>query len=83
MRTVSKLLKHWFRLEEYGTSPGKELLAGVTTWVTMVYIVAVNPLMLENAQMDFGAVFTATCVAAAFGSIFMGTGLGVECVFHL
>jgi len=72
LRTVLKLLQDWFRLEEHGTSPGKELLAGVTTWVTMVYIVAVNPLMLENAQMDFGAVFTATCLAAAFGSIFMG-----------
>jgi AGZA family xanthine/uracil permease-like MFS transporter len=48
------------------------VLAGATTWVTMVYIVAVNPLMLENAQMDFGAVFVATCLAAAVGSMFMG-----------
>ena len=38
----------------------------------MVYIVAVNPLMLENAQMDFGAVFVATCLAAAVGSMLMG-----------
>ena len=48
------------------------MLAGATTWVTMVYIVAVNPLMLENAQMDFGAVFVATCLAAAVGSVLMG-----------
>jgi AGZA family xanthine/uracil permease-like MFS transporter len=48
------------------------VLAGATTWVTMVYIVAVNPLMLENAQMDFGAVFVATCLAAAVGSVLMG-----------
>ena len=38
----------------------------------MVYIVAVNPLLLENAQMDFGAVFVATCLASAFGCILMG-----------
>ena len=66
------MLKDWFKLAEQGTSVGKEVLAGATTWVTMVYIVAVNPLMLENAQMDFGAVFVATCLAAAFGSMFMG-----------
>ena len=66
------MLQDWFKLAEQGTSGGKEVLAGMTTWVTMAYIVAVNPLMLENAQMDFGAVFVATCLAAAFGSIFMG-----------
>ena len=67
-----QVLQDWFKLAEHGTSLGKEVLAGATTWVTMVYIVAVNPLMLENAQMDFGAVFVATCLAAAFGSMFMG-----------
>ena len=66
------MLQDWFKLTEQGTSVGNEVLAGATTWVTMVYIVAVNPLMLENAQMDFGAVFVATCLAAAFGSMFMG-----------
>ncbi|MCH2460250.1 MAG: NCS2 family permease [Gemmatimonadetes bacterium] len=66
------MLQDWFKFTEQGTSPGKEVLAGATTWVTMAYIVAVNPSMLENAQMDFGAVFVATCLAAAFGSIFMG-----------
>ena len=67
-----QVLRDRFKLAEQGTSVGKEALAGATTWVTMVYIVAVNPLMLENAQMDFGAVFVATCLAAAFGSMFMG-----------
>ena len=67
-----QVLQDWFKLAEHGTSFGREVLAGATTWVTMVYIVAVNPLMLENAQMDFGAVFVATCLAAAFGSMFMG-----------
>ena len=69
---ILRPLQSWFKLAEHGTSVGKEVLAGATTWVTMVYIVAVNPLMLENAQMDFGAVFVATCLAAAVGSMFMG-----------
>ena len=85
------MLQDWFKFTEQGTSPGKEVLAGATTWVTMAYIVAVNPSMLENAQMDFGAVFVATCLAAAFGSIFMGAvanlpvalapGLGLNAFF--
>ena len=86
-----QVLQDWFKFAEQGTSLGKEVLAGVTTWVTMAYIVAVNPSMLENAQMDFGAVFVATCLAAAFGSIFMGAvanlpvalapGLGLNAFF--
>jgi len=69
---IQQQLQNWFKLTEHDTSVGKEVLAGATTWVTMVYIVAVNPLMLENAQMDFGAVFVATCLAAAVGSVLMG-----------
>ena len=86
-----QVLQDWFKFAEQGTSLGREVLAGVTTWVTMAYIVAVNPSMLENAQMDFGAVFVATCLAAAFGSIFMGAvanlpvalapGLGLNAFF--
>ena len=86
-----QVLQDWFKLAEQGTSLGKEVLAGATTWVTMVYIVAVNPLILQNAQMDFGAVFVATCLAAAFGSMFMGAvanlpvglapGLGLNAFF--
>ena len=86
-----QVLQDWFKLAEHGTSLGKEVLAGATTWVTMVYIVAVNPLILQNAQMDFGAVFVATCLAAAFGSMFMGAvanlpvglapGLGLNAFF--
>jgi len=66
------VLEKRFKLTENGTSVGREILAGATTWVTMVYIVAVNPLLLENLQMDFGAVFVATCLASAFGCILMG-----------
>ena len=86
-----QVLQDWFKLAEQGTSLGKEVLAGATTWVTMVYIVAVNPLILQDAQMDFGAVFVATCLAAAFGSMFMGAvanlpvglapGLGLNAFF--
>ncbi|MDB4262785.1 NCS2 family permease [Porticoccaceae bacterium] len=61
-----------FKIKARGTTPLKELLAGITTWVTMVYIVAVNPHMLSDAGMDFGAVFVATCLAAAFGCLIMG-----------
>ncbi|MCX8490027.1 MAG: NCS2 family permease [Cyclobacteriaceae bacterium] len=65
-------LNDLFKLIENGTSAWKELIAGTTTWVTMVYIVAVNPAMLSNAGMDQGALFVATCLAAAFGSLIMG-----------
>lgn len=49
-----------------------ELLAGVTTFFTMAYIIVVNPLILSQAGMDYGAVFVATCLSAAFGSFLMG-----------
>jgi len=61
-----------FKLEEHGTSVRTELLAGLTTYMTMVYIAFVNPAMLAETGMDRGAVFVATCLAAAFGSAFMG-----------
>jgi AGZA family xanthine/uracil permease-like MFS transporter len=63
---------HLFRLQENGTSVRTELLAGLTTYMTMVYIAFVNPAILVEAGMDKGAVFVATCLAAAFGSALMG-----------
>lgn len=66
------MLERLFRLSEHGTSVRVEVLAGVTTFLTMAYIAIVNPLILKDAGMDFGAVFVATCLAAAFGSIAMG-----------
>jgi len=51
-----------FRLAEHGTSVRTELLAGVTTFLTMAYIVLVNPDILAAAGMDRGAVFVATCL---------------------
>ena len=50
----------------------REMLAGFTTFLAMAYISIVNPAILSEAGMDFGAVFVATCLAAAFGSIAMG-----------
>jgi AGZA family xanthine/uracil permease-like MFS transporter len=61
-----------FQLEQQGTNVRTELIAGLTTYMTMVYITFVNPAILAEAGMDKGAVFVATCLAAAFGSAFMG-----------
>lgn len=66
------MLDKWFQLKQRGSSVGVEALAGVTTWITMVYIAAVNPGILSEAGMDFGAVFVATCLAAAIGTALMG-----------
>src|SRR6266705_5332663 len=59
-------------LTENGTDVRTELVAGVTTFLTMVYIVFVNPQILANAGMDKGAVFVATCLASAVCTLVMG-----------
>lgn len=61
-----------FQLHAHGTTVKREVLAGLTTFVTMAYIIFVNPAMLAEAGMDHGAVFVATCLAAAIGSMLMG-----------
>ena len=61
-----------FRLAEHDSSVRTELLAGTTTFLTMAYIVFVNPDILAAAGMERGAVFVATCLAAALGSLLMG-----------
>ena len=67
---------HWaerrFLLAEHGTTAGREIVAGCTTFLAMVYVAIVNPAILSEAGMDFGAVFVATCLAAAFGTLVMG-----------
>lgn len=65
-------MNDYFRLAEHGSTTGTEIIAGLTTWLAMVYIVVVNPQILSAAGMDFSAVFVATCLAAAFGSLLMG-----------
>src|SRR5258706_2855079 len=70
--TVQSFLERRFELTLHGTNIRTELVAGMTTFLTMVYIVFVNPTILGNAGMDKGAVFVATCVAAAVSSLAMG-----------
>jgi len=64
-------LERTFRLAEHGTSVRTELLAGLTTFLTMAYIVFINPSILGDAGMPRGAVFVATCLVAALGSLIM------------
>ena len=61
-----------FELREHGVTVRSELLAGLTTYLTMAYIVVVNPSILAAAGIDQGAAFVATCIAAAIGSAAMG-----------
>jgi adenine/guanine/hypoxanthine permease len=65
------MLERTFELEKHATNGRIELLAGLTTFMTMAYIIFVNPAILEAAKMPFGAVFVATCVAAAIGCFLM------------
>lgn len=66
------LFERMFKLQAHGTTVRTEMIAGITTFLTMVYIVFVNPQILGAAGMDTKAVFVTTCLIAAFGSIFMG-----------
>ncbi len=66
------MLERLFSLHAMHTSAKTEVIAGLTTFVTMVYIVFVNPAMLAEAGMDHGAAFVATCIAAAIGCFIMG-----------
>nr|WP_113867152.1 NCS2 family permease [Brenneria salicis]NMN93363.1 AGZA family xanthine/uracil permease-like MFS transporter [Brenneria salicis ATCC 15712 = DSM 30166]RBP61668.1 AGZA family xanthine/uracil permease-like MFS transporter [Brenneria salicis ATCC 15712 = DSM 30166]RLM30450.1 adenine permease PurP [Brenneria salicis ATCC 15712 = DSM 30166] len=66
------LLERVFKLKQHGTTARTETIAGFTTFLTMVYIVFVNPQILGVAGMDTKAVFVTTCLIAAFGSILMG-----------
>lgn len=80
-----------FKLKEKGTSVKTEILAGLTTFLAMAYILGVNPIILGDAGMDQGSVFMATAISAAFASIIMGlvanypvalaAGMGVNALF--
>ena len=65
-------LARTFKLEEHQTNVRTEVLAGLTTFLTMAYIIFVNPNILADAGMPHDAVFVATCIAAAIGTIIMG-----------
>jgi AGZA family xanthine/uracil permease-like MFS transporter len=66
------MLNRFFKLADNGTNVRTELLAGLTTFLTMAYIIFVNPAILGDAGMPKTAVFVATCLAAALGSAIMG-----------
>lgn len=68
LSTVDK----YFRLSEKKTDVKTEVIAGITTYITMAYILFVNPDILSKAGMDYNAVFLATCLSAAIGTLIMG-----------
>lgn len=84
-------IKNYFQLDELNTNVRREILAGFTTFISMAYILFVNPSVLGQTGMDKGAVFTATAIASAIGCILMGVlakypiatapGLGVNAFF--
>lgn len=65
-------IKRYFGIDDHHTTIKTEVSAGITTFLTMVYIIFVNPDMLAQAGMDHGAVFVATCLASALGCFLMG-----------
>ncbi|MFS6937626.1 permease [Neisseria animaloris] len=68
----NSLLERLFKLSEHDTNVRTEIIAGFTTFLTMCYIIIVNPSVLSTTGMDFGAVFVATCISAAIGCFIMG-----------
>ncbi len=85
------MLEEFFKLKEKGTDVRTEIVAGITTFMTMAYILFVNPDILSAAGMPFGPVMTATAVSAAFTTILMGlytnypfalaSGMGLNAMF--
>ncbi len=69
---MKQRIERYFDLAGNGSSLRREALAGLTTFMAMAYITVVNPNILGDAGMDFGAVFVATCLAAAIGTLIMG-----------
>ena len=65
-------MEKFFQLKENGTTAGREVVAGLTTFFAMAYIVAVNPSLLSSAGMEWGAVFLATIISAVVGTLVMG-----------
>lgn len=64
-------MESYFRLKENNTNVKTEIMAGITTFMTMAYILAVNPLILSDSGMDAGGVFTATALSAAIATLMM------------
>jgi len=70
--THNGCLERLFKLSLHGTTVKTELIAGLTTFITMAYIIFVNPNIMADAGIDHGAAFVATCIAAAMGCLLMG-----------
>ena len=66
------MLERWFKLAENKTGVRQELLGGVTTFMTMSYIIVVNPRILAEAGMPIEGVLFATCISAAVATLVMG-----------
>ncbi|MBX7146690.1 MAG: NCS2 family permease [Alphaproteobacteria bacterium] len=66
------MLANFFKLQENHTTIKTEIIAGFTTFLTMAYIIIVNPAILQETGMDHGAVFVATCLAASLATAIMG-----------
>ena len=66
------MLEKYFSIDSHQTTVQKEVLAGVTTFITMAYIIFVNPQMMAQSGMDHGAIFVGTCLAAAIACFVMG-----------
>ena len=85
------MLERLFRLKENGTTPGREIIAGLTTFAAMAYILAVNPDILKNAGMPQAALVTATALGAAIATVLMAVltnyplalapGMGINAFF--
>ena len=65
-------MERFFKLKENGTTVGTEIIAGLTTFFAMAYIIVVNPGVLSEAGMEWGAVFLATIIASIIGTLIMG-----------
>lgn len=70
-------MEKFFKLKEHGTNVRQEVVAGITTFLTMAYIIFVNPAILSAAGMDKGALITVTCLAAFIGTAFAGLWVNV------
>ncbi len=87
------MIDRYFKLTEHQTSVKQEMLGGLTTFVTMAYIVVVNPQILAQAGMPPDGVVFATCASAAVATLVMGLyanypialapGMSLECLLHL
>ena len=65
-------MERLFRLKENGTTVGRETIAGLTTFFAMAYIIVINPTLLSESGMEWGAVFLATIIASIIGTLIMG-----------